>query len=108
MWLKCQNCDSINVVPLADVPNLLQRVAPGEPMPGGQCRVCGSLMQPVTVSQRPLFAPIVDAVAQDIRPVLANCAVPQSWDSGRVAALARALLDLSSALYVVALERKEG
>lgn len=45
---RCVNCDaevnSKNIRPLAEVPDLLQRVEPGEPMPDGECRACGALV----------------------------------------------------------------
>lgn len=46
---RCQNCDSLwmdgeLINPIHD---LEQRVAPGEPMPSGECPECGCLCQPL-------------------------------------------------------------
>jgi len=49
----CQNCGHIcgqedmhRTVAQISGAELAQRVAPGEPMPGGECPMCKSLMQP--------------------------------------------------------------
>jgi hypothetical protein len=46
---KCQNCqrewpDSVLINP---IPDLMERIAPGEPMPSGECPGCGAVCQPV-------------------------------------------------------------
>jgi len=50
----CQNCGHIcgqedMLRTVADMPGseIAERVAPGEPMPGGECPECRALMQPV-------------------------------------------------------------
>jgi hypothetical protein len=49
---QCQNCDRVwpdaVIVPLEEVKKLFERVTPGEPMPSGECPVCGALCQPVS------------------------------------------------------------
>jgi len=49
---ECQNCgreaEEEELLPLEEVRHLLERVAPGEPMPAGECRSCGALAQPVS------------------------------------------------------------
>lgn len=46
---ECQNCGRIwpdeHLEP--EIPHLHERVAPGEPMPTGECPDCGCLCQPV-------------------------------------------------------------
>lgn len=49
---RCQNCewtgtDERLARKLEDVPDLFERVAPGEPMPSGECPQCGALCQPI-------------------------------------------------------------
>ena len=46
---ECQNCkrewpDSVLINP---IPDLMERVAPGESMPSGECPGCGAVCQPV-------------------------------------------------------------
>lgn len=48
---RCQNCDweGPNTelgCSIEEVPHLFERVSPGEPMPTGECPVCGALCQP--------------------------------------------------------------
>jgi hypothetical protein len=54
MKTNCDNCDATvsaeNIIPLEKVPDLLQRVAPGEPMPSGECRACGALVHLESIS----------------------------------------------------------
>jgi len=44
---RCQNCDRVFGVaklrPLDEVADLAQRIAPGEPVPAGECKYCGAL-----------------------------------------------------------------
>lgn len=44
---ECQNCRDLfrddAIVPIGEVKDLLQRVTPGEVMPSGECKKCGSL-----------------------------------------------------------------
>lgn len=52
MTSQCQNCDWAGPDEdlgrqLEDVPDLLSRVSPGEPMPTGECPRCGALCQPI-------------------------------------------------------------
>jgi hypothetical protein len=54
----CQNCDWRGPDEqlgrqLADTPDLLERVDPGEPMPTGECPLCGALCQPVEDEEQP-------------------------------------------------------
>ena len=45
---KCQSCGRIWCDGLtADVEYLFERVRPGEPMPSGECPICGALCHPV-------------------------------------------------------------
>lgn len=47
---RCQNCDWTGPdsdLLWAEIKDLGERVAPGEPMPSGECPVCGCLCQPV-------------------------------------------------------------
>ena len=55
--IECQGCDKVwrttksvheftledQVIPLESVPDLLQRIAPGDVVPFGECRECGAL-----------------------------------------------------------------
>ena len=45
--VRCQDCRRIlkknDLIPVEQVKNLHQRVAPGEPMPVGECKHCGAL-----------------------------------------------------------------
>lgn len=46
----CYNCDRdydslVNQFP--DIPDLLERIAPGEPVPDGECPECGALVHEV-------------------------------------------------------------
>lgn len=43
---RCSNCNfvSFNLEGLPPIKDLLQRVAPGEPMPAGECPTCGALV----------------------------------------------------------------
>jgi hypothetical protein len=44
---RCQNCDWFGPDDqLGEIADLFQRVAPGEPMPSGECPVCLALCQP--------------------------------------------------------------
>lgn len=48
---RCQNCDWVGSDELLnrkleDIPHLLERVSPGEPLPSGECPECGALCQP--------------------------------------------------------------
>lgn len=46
-WFACANCGLEHPTEeLAAVENVLERVAPGETMPYGQCQACGSLCYP--------------------------------------------------------------
>jgi hypothetical protein len=46
---ECQNCGlRWTSDELEPITGLLERVAPGEPMPSGQCSSCGALCQPIT------------------------------------------------------------
>ncbi len=51
MAFQCQNCEAVlresEMVPLEDVKDLLERVAPGEVMPSGECKKCGALAHKV-------------------------------------------------------------
>lgn len=48
MNAECQNCDwSGAIESCKPVQRLHERVAPGEPMPAGECPKCGALCQPV-------------------------------------------------------------
>jgi len=44
---RCQNCGKLwgedKIVPLDEVRDLLQRIAPGERVPEGECPECGAL-----------------------------------------------------------------
>jgi len=47
---ECQDCGkrwSLDELKL-DIPDIQQRVAPGEPMPAGECPDCGALCHEVT------------------------------------------------------------
>ena len=46
---RCDNCDAgyRKVDELKPIRDLEQRVAPGEPMPAGECPVCGAVVHPV-------------------------------------------------------------
>jgi hypothetical protein len=50
---RCQDCGrqwtDDEIIPLSDIQHLLERVAPGEPMPSGECPTCGALCQPLKV-----------------------------------------------------------
>jgi hypothetical protein len=43
---KCQNCGKVTsrFKPLEEVKDLLQRIAPGEIFPAGECLTCGALV----------------------------------------------------------------
>ena len=45
---QCQNCDTVwpDAVLINPIPDLSQRVAPGEPMPSGECPSCGAVCHP--------------------------------------------------------------
>ena len=49
--IECQGCDKVwrenQVIPLENVPDLLQRIAPGEKVPFGECCACGALCHQV-------------------------------------------------------------
>ena len=43
----CSNCGAIHErlnVQFPDIPHLLERIAPGEPVPAGECPDCGALV----------------------------------------------------------------
>lgn len=46
----CPNCEAPveerGIVPLTEVDDLHQRISPGEPVPEGECSVCGALVPP--------------------------------------------------------------
>jgi hypothetical protein len=45
---QCQNCEWTGQdADLAPIYDIFERVAPGEPMPSGECPECGALCQPV-------------------------------------------------------------
>ncbi len=49
---KCQNCgwtgdEGMMKNPWPDIPDLTERMAPGEPVPSGECPECGALCHPV-------------------------------------------------------------
>jgi hypothetical protein len=45
---RCQDCGECFVNDeLNEIKDIFQRVAPGEPMPSGECPQCGALCQPV-------------------------------------------------------------
>lgn len=46
MNYKCQNChfETSDQVALRSITDIYQRVAPGEPMPAGECPECGALV----------------------------------------------------------------
>lgn len=48
MLAACQNCDwtGSEIYVKTDIPHLSERVAPGEPMPLGECPECGALCHP--------------------------------------------------------------
>ena len=46
---ECQNCGKIHKQgqlkrEFPDIPDLWQRVSPGEPVPAGECNACGTLV----------------------------------------------------------------
>ena len=49
---RCQDCDEVlgedDLIPVDEVKHLHERVAPGEPMPAGECKHCGALAHEVT------------------------------------------------------------
>jgi hypothetical protein len=50
-FCECQNCDGIFLEDsLALIEDLHERVEPGEPMPAGQCPMCGSLCHRMEVN----------------------------------------------------------
>lgn len=48
---ECDNCgkktDKKNIVPLEEVPHLLERIEPGQTVPAGECKSCGALVYPL-------------------------------------------------------------
>jgi hypothetical protein len=45
---ECQNCAELwGEEELKEIKDIFQRVAPGEPMPSGECPECGALCHPV-------------------------------------------------------------
>jgi hypothetical protein len=50
---RCQNCGAIHKTnKLNEVKHLTERVAPGEPMPSGECPKCGALCQVIRKGAR--------------------------------------------------------
>ncbi len=48
MMSECQNCRELwSSQELNSIDDLMDRVAPGEPMPSGECSGCGGLCQPL-------------------------------------------------------------
>src|SRR4051794_40201056 len=49
---RCQNCTEkwyrVELVNVDNIPGIHERVAPGEPMPAGECPECGALCHEVT------------------------------------------------------------
>ena len=44
---SCPNCGAVHrrlKVEFPDIPDLLERIAPGEPVPAGECPDCGALV----------------------------------------------------------------
>lgn len=71
---QCQNCDLIvDDDQLEAITDIMQRVAPGEHMPSGQCPSCGALCHPVEEDQVP---PIIQMPAES---ALANAADAARW-----------------------------
>jgi hypothetical protein len=74
--IACQGCDKVwredQVIPLESVPDLLQRIAPGEVVPFGECRECGSLCHKLDVkeaaeAQAKLLAPhLIPKLLEDL------------------------------------------
>lgn len=75
MLCRCQNCDWTGPESAAEpVHDIWSRVAPGEPMPAGDCPVCGALVQPVDGADpdeqaRTITAYVLDPATQIMRPV---------------------------------------
>jgi hypothetical protein len=69
--IKCQGCDKVmtekQVIPLENVPDLLQRIAPGEVVPFGECRECGALCHKIEETSRIIGS---ESLAQKLAPYL--------------------------------------
>ena len=84
--IECQGCDKVwrttksvheftledQVIPLESVPDLLQRIAPGDVVPFGECRECGALCHKLDVkeaaeAQAKLLAPhLIPKLLEDL------------------------------------------
>jgi hypothetical protein len=62
---ECQNCgESWHIDHLKDAQDLAQRVAPGEPMPAGECPACGALCHLWQAAKPKAPSPDLDAIAE--------------------------------------------
>lgn len=50
---RCQNCEWFGIpkIGLAEIPDLTQRIMPGEPVPSGECSDCGALCHEATAEE---------------------------------------------------------
>lgn len=67
---KCQSCGTKwDKDALKEIKDIFQRVAPGEPMPSGECPDCGALCHPIEIPwmlDNPSFGKLKEAAQQYI------------------------------------------
>ena len=80
---KCEQCGIFqrleDVRPLANVRGLHERLAPGEPVPFGECRECGDFVvahQPTTNEVIGLGSVLVDALTRFTEPFTVGTVIP--------------------------------